>query len=116
MESPMASQSRLDAFSSPLARGSDLEPDQHPNLSNISAGLMFWRFLPVPKEPPPPPEYVHIPVAGRPIDEAASKKLFMVGRWNAAWEAGIRSTDPVLPRRRVSRQSGAHDGNGIEVG
>ncbi len=28
----------------------------------------------------------------------------------------IRSTDPVLPRRRVSRQSGAHDGNGIEVG
>lgn len=88
MASPMPDKSRLDALSSPFARAADLEPDQHPNLYNISAGLMFWRFVPVPTEPPPPPEYAHVPVPGVPADEASTKKLIMLTRWNAAWEAG----------------------------
>jgi hypothetical protein len=74
----------------PLARPDELNAADYPHLCNLSAGMLTWQFIPVPRQPPSPPEYVHIPLAPDfPMgDEAALKKFLLVTRWNAAWEAG----------------------------
>lgn len=88
----MPHETDLDTPYGPLARPDELNADDYPNLYNISAGLAGWRFIPVPREPPPPPEYVHIPCERDAFpslaDDAARDKWLMITRWNQAWEAG----------------------------
>jgi hypothetical protein len=42
-----------------LAIGDDIEPEAFPELTTISA-RMLYRFLPVPDGDPVPPEYVYV--------------------------------------------------------
>lgn len=74
----------------PFAREDQLNGDEYPNCYNVSAGLMGWRFLPVPETPPRLPEYVHIPVPrfGDVADEESWRLVNFTTRWNLAWEAG----------------------------
>lgn len=81
---------RLAQLSEPFAPPEQQTDEFYPNCYNISAGMMFWRFLPRLEEPPPPAEYVHIPLpkSGGMADEATCYLVNFVGRWNTAWEAG----------------------------
>ena len=77
---------RMDPFASP----EEQNDDSYPNCYNISGGLAGWRMLPIPASPPPPAEYVHVPM--RDIQHSADEDQMKLGnfiaRWNMAWESG----------------------------
>ena len=71
---------KTDLFS-PLASQDELGADDFPCLNNLSAAFVY-QYLPVPIEPLPAAEYVHVPID--PNDNGTIGWLF---KWNVAWEA-----------------------------
>ncbi len=70
-------------------RPEEMSADEFPELTSISPRF-FYRFLPIPDESPPVPEYVYVPTAedcGLMDDERYRYELF-ISDWNNTWEAG----------------------------
>lgn len=65
-----------------LAQPSEITADVFPRLGNLS-GAWIFRFLPIPVNQLPTPEYVYITVRARDI-----KSELFVAEWNIAWESG----------------------------
>ncbi len=70
-------------------RSEEMSVDEFPELASISPRF-FYRFLPIPNEPRPVPEYVYVPTAedcGLLGDERYRYEIF-ISDWNNTWEAG----------------------------
>lgn len=82
-----------------LAEGSDLEPDNYPNLYNFSAAF-FVKRLPVDMAPVLP-EYVYVPlpplVAGLQTEERV-RLGGAIAEWNSYWETGRFRADLLAER------------------
>lgn len=112
----------LESLTSPLARPEEVNPEDYPNLCNVSAGLGLWRFILVPRQAPPPPEYVHVTVSsGVSLKEEDARNAMMkwgwITQWNMAWEAGpmrlgMFNEDEVPPDLRWL---GDHEDNDIRL-
>lgn len=77
----------IDHFS-PLAPPNEAKPDRFPDLGTLSPAFLF-RFMPVPKVEPGPPEFVYLkPPAGRKLAGQRLKFDITVTNWNSMWEAG----------------------------
>ena len=64
----------------------DLRPDVFPGLRSFPTG-MIYTFLPVPKAPAPPPEYVFVPTPDRMFGNDEDTRYHLaVQDWNLAWE------------------------------
>lgn len=74
---------------SPLAPPEQQNDECYPNCYNISGGMAGWRMLPIPALPPPPAEYVHVPMKDLAHSDEEQMRLdTFVVMWNSAWESG----------------------------
>jgi hypothetical protein len=89
---------QIDDPFSHLARTDELTPDIFPRLGNMSAAWIF-RFLPVPVNPPPPPEYVYVPSRTNDV-----KRDLFIAEWNLAWESGLVRHQMFHDFRKIPRK------------
>ena len=79
----------------------ELLPESFPELLSFPAGAIY-RFLPIPDEPPPPPEYVFVSKPNLPRGDTDWLKHNFVFEWNMTWDAGTARAN-MFRRKDVPR-------------